>query len=461
MSDEAEKPGIDDTARRQGHSPEVGTGLSGLTKLDWVIALGFVALGVSAVLLVTEFRAVAVAEKGNNYRWFEADCPKIMGNMSDRLADNVRVKLHPIFPLVTYPLISTIVAIGNVSAGNAVRLFHSACAGAWLATLYVIMRLLGCRLPDSLLLTALAASTGAAIFWFIVPETYPLGSLTFLFPLGLVALTRHRQVPDWCWVVAGVGSMGITLTNWMAGLISAFVCKPPRRAVALSLIAFAITVVLVKVEKRLFPQAGETFASRRGYSELRRWVLCEEQGGALNAARVFFLTAAVVPRIELSSFPTQQGRTGLRSGPMLTIQRAPAGSSGTVGQVATVAWGLLLAAGAGALALGRGDGRFRIALAVTLLGQATLYLVYGEETFLYSLNYVPLMILAASLATLSRWRYLVLALAGLLLPCAAWNNACQLNEALNIPPQYPTSKARVDLPVEMHMPIGVAANPLN
>jgi hypothetical protein len=95
---------------------------------------------------------------------------------------------------------------------------------------------------------------------------------------------------------------------------------------------------------------------------------------------------------------------------------------------------------------------------VTLLGHTALYLVYGEETFLYALNFVPLLILAASLATLSRWRSLVLAVAGLLLPCAAWNNACQLREALSFPPQPPASGARLDSRAEMYVPIGVDAN---
>ncbi len=454
MNDEARTRGINDAVRRDGRSPEVGTALLGLAKQDWVIALGFFALALSAVLFVTGSRATAIAEKALNSRWFEANSPLILGYMSDRSFDNSRVKLHPIFPLVTYPLISTITRIGKVSPLEAVWLLNAVTAGVWLGTLYLIMRLLDCRLLDSLLFTSIAASSGAAMFWFIVPETYPLGSLTLLLPLGLVALARHRRVPDWWFVTASAASLSITLTNWMAGLIAAFVCKPLRRAFALSLAALAITAVLVLVQRTAFLHANASFISPRGYSIIKRWVQREEQGGALNAARVLFLTSAVVPRIELSGFESQQGPTG----PMLTIQRAPMGSSGILGQVATIAWGLLLAAGAVALSVGRGDARFRIALVVTLLGQTTIYLVYGEETFLYALHCVPLLILAASLATLSRWRYFVLAVAGLLLPCAAWNNARQLTEALNLPPRPTTSGVRIDSRFEMHVPIGVATH---
>jgi len=421
-------------------------------KRDWVIALVFFTFGVSAVLLVTRARGTAITEKAMNWRWFEADSPLILGNMADRFSENVRVKLHPLFPLVTYPLISGITWIGNLAPLDAVWVLNAVCAGLWLGALYLMMRLLDCRLLDSLLFTSLAASSGAAVFWFIVPETYPLGSLTVLLALGLVALARHRPVPDWWFIVASAGSLSITLTNWVAGLIGAFVCKPPRRAVILSLTAFAIVVGLLLVEKIAFPGATPWFISPRGYIKHKSYVLCEEQGGAFNAARVLYLTSEVVPRIELSTFEGQQGQTG----PMLTIQRSPAGSSGVLGQVATFTWALLLAAGAFGLVAGRGDVRFRIALAVTLLGESAVYLLYGEETFLYALNCVPLMILAAALATLSRWRYFVVAAAALLLPCAAWNNACQLREALDIPARPATSRAPLDPRAAMHLPIGAA-----
>ncbi len=140
---------------------------------------------------------------------------------------------------------------------------------------------------------------------------------------------------------------------------------------------------------------------------------------------MLLLTAPVIPRIELSPYPQQLGTLG----PMLTIQHAPPGSSGLLGQAATVAWVLLMTAGAAALIGGRGLESFRIALGVMILEQLGIHLIYGEETFLYALNYVPLLVLAASLATRSRWRPLVLACAVVFIPCAAWNNVSPARES--------------------------------
>jgi hypothetical protein len=457
VSDETIRGLSNDTVRGQGGPPEVGRASSGLAKRDWLIALGLFVVGVSAILVVTGTRSAAFTEKSLGSRWFEADCPITLANMSDRFSDNSKVKLHPLFPLVTYPLISGIMRIGDVSALQAVWVLNAAAAGVWLGILFLTMRLLDCRLLDSLLFTSLAASSGAAMFWFLVPETYPLGSVTMLLPLGLVALARHRRVPDWWFVVASAASVSITVTNWMASLIATFVCKPPRRALVLSLTALTIIFGLVLVQRISFPLARGVFISPRGYIDHKFYVLCEEQGGPLNSARVIYLTSMIVPRIELSSFRSQQRPLG----PMLTFQRAPAGSSGVLGKVTTIAWGLLLAAGAVALWVGRGDARFRIALAVTLLGQTAVFLIYGEEAFLYGLDFVLLLILVTSLATLSRWRYFVLAIAGLFLPCAFWNNAFQLREALNVPAQPTTSHARLHSRAAMHVPIGVAGTQLD
>jgi len=435
-------------------SRDGGPAMPGLMKRDWLVALVFFAVGLSAVILVTRAQRTAIADKVMTWRWFEADCPEILASMSDRSADNQKVKLHPIFPLMTYPVITAITWIGHVSPLEAVWLLNAATAGVWLGTLYLVMRLLDCRLLDSLLFTCLAASSGAATFWFFVPETYPLGSLTILLALGLVALARHRRVPDWWFVVASAGSLTITVTNWIAGLIGTFVSRPPRRAAVLSAGALAVVLGLLFVEKATFPRADSWFISPRGYSRHKLYFLCGEQGGALNAARVIYLTSAVVPRIELSTWVSQQ----TPHGPMLTIQRAPAGSSGVIGLVATITWGLLLAAGAMALVAGRGDVRFRIALAVTILGETVVYLIYGEETFLYALNCVPLLILAVALATLSRWRYVVVAATALLLPCAAWNNISQLRAALDIPVQAPRIGARLDPRPQLPLTIGAAAS---
>ncbi len=231
-------------------------------------------------------------------------------------------------------------------------------------------------------------------------------------------------------------SLSVTVTNWMAGLISTALGKPPRRAIVITLSALAAIFVLVVIQRALLPGSNGSIFNPKGIMEAeKQFILADNQGGPGAAARVFFLTSAVMPRIDMS-------RTeGTAAGRMFTIQASPPGSSGTLGLVATVLWGFLLIAGVAAIVRGTGNVRFRIALGATLLGQLGLHLLYGAETFLYALNYTPLLVLSASLATLGRFRYAVLAAAILLLPCQAVNNVRQLRSALDAP-----RKATPDLP---------------
>jgi hypothetical protein len=85
----------------------------------------------------------------------------------------------------------------------------------------------------------------------------------------------------------------------------------------------------------------------------------------------------------------------------------------------------------GGLLSSRGDRRLRIVLGGTLAGQVLLHMVYGEETFLYTMHVAPLLILAAALATTATaWRRTILLLAVALTGVAAVGNASQLAIAM-------------------------------
>ena len=316
----------------------------GFTRLDWLMVLGLFAVAFSGVLLVTFPRTKSITDLalGEYGRWFESDSGEFLRMMSDRNDESKRVKLHPLFPLITLPPTRLIMAIGGLSPLHAVFVLNAATAGVWAEVLYAIMRLLDCRRGDSLLFTSLAGTSGAAFFWFIVPETYPLGSLTILVSLLLMALSRRRRLPDWALIASSAASLSILISNWMAGVITTFLCKPPRRAVVLSLVAAALVAGLAASQRLVFPRMSGLFFSPRGYADQKIYLMAHEQGGPLEAARVIFLTAEVTPRIDLARSWTQWTHMG----PQLTIQHSGVGSSGAAGKAATVFWMPLLAAGA-------------------------------------------------------------------------------------------------------------------
>jgi len=71
---------------------------------------------------------------------------------------------------------------------TAVRIVIAAVALVQLAV--HLLRLIGCRQFDAALFSILAATSAAAMFWFVIPETYSFGSLSILLALGLTALAH-------------------------------------------------------------------------------------------------------------------------------------------------------------------------------------------------------------------------------------------------------------------------------
>ena len=83
--------------------------------------------------------------------------------------------------------------------------------------------------------------------------------------------------------------------------------------------------------------------------------------------------------------------------------------------------------------------RFGIVLGLTALWHLALHLVYGgEETFLYSLHWLPLLVVIAAFGTMTRARAVARVLAAALVACATVNNQRQFTQAVNAVPHYLT-----------------------
>jgi hypothetical protein len=121
-------------------------------------------------------------------------------------------------------------------------------------------------------------------------------------------------------------------------------------------------------------------------------------------------------------------RLGIAEGypvPVMSVQRSPEFSTGAPGTAATVAWILLLSTiPLTVFQLYKNESAV-IVLGGYVVSQFALYCVYGLETFLYSVNYLPILIALAALGVKTRIRPLILALSAVIAVSAALNNAAQ------------------------------------
>lgn len=353
--------------------------------------------------------------------WFEGDLSRVVADMSVREANHGRTKTHPLFLLATHPAVFAIKHVAGVEPLVAIRVLMAAVAFGWIVALFALCRLLGCRIVDATLLSLLGASSAASVFWFTVPETFGLGSLTILLALLVSARAELRPVPLLAWVAVNVATLGITITNWMAGLLATAVHQTRRRTVEVAAYAFSITTVLWGVQKYLYPTAT-FFLGERDFAT--NWnVLNPEGAGGLSVLLAFFFHSLLMPAFELTYKPYKT------QVPLLSVQHATPGEGALAGLPGTAAWAVLLGVGLWALMRGEGRRRFRICLGSLLAGQLVLHLLYGDETFLYALHAAAILVPLAALGATTRLRPLVLTLLLVLLPLALANNLREFNRA--------------------------------
>lgn len=394
--------------------------------LDTALAVAAaLAAGAATLVLFRSLDPRLLAWPAGNDVWFEGDLPAVFRNLLNRFSDQTRNGDHPLFPLfATVPV--TALHHAGLSAHGAVGAFLSAVAGAWAALLFTALRLLHLRRPDALILTAAGCSTASAIFWLPVPESAGLGSVTILAILIAAALSDRRPLPEAAVAAASAFSLSVTVTHWFAGLLLAAARLAPRRALQVSVNAFALVVLLWSVQRAIVPSA-EFFI---GYTAHAKFILHPDAGGPRAVVTTLLVHSAVMPRPAVRHEP--------KWGDVLSIQHAGLRPAGAAAVAATAAWAALLLLGAAAMRLA---GRtVRIVAPGALGGQLVLHLLYGEESFLYALSTVPLLLVVAAHAARTRLRPAVLLLALVFIASAAPLNLARFREAARFMEQ------RADIP---------------
>lgn len=358
--------------------------------------------------------------------WFQSDMTRVFYNMTGVESSHYRASVHPLFSLIAYYGVFvveySIRLFRNITAEQSAQLFVAVTAGIWTATLYSLLRLLALPRVDAVLFSMLGVLSAASLFWFSVPETYSFGSVSILLALVTAsAYQRHRVAEGW-FVIASAATLSITITNWMAGLGAAFITLKFGRALRVTLVAFAIVYLLWLLEKQLFPTTG-SFLNNSG--ELN-YIFREETGGPLHILIAFFSTTVVMPEIQLV------GKIDRPDWLVLSVQHSFPWHGGPLNLAAFCSWLALFSLGFWHLLSGPAAVKIRLLIGAVLAGQLVLHLIYGEETFLYSLHFLPLLIITAALASTGRYRRVALVLVTAVLITAGTNNLVRFREARQV-----------------------------
>ncbi len=380
--------------------------------IDILIAFVFVILGGVASYLGAQLIDPIIVKVWNS--WFGGDMPRVFDNMTSRGSDHYRLKVHPLFSLIAFPPVTVLEKALHLEPIIAVRIVIAAVAALWLGTLFITLRLLGCRRFDAMLFSLLGATSAAAIFWFTVPETYSFGSLSILLALCFVVLTENYLFSSLWYVAVSALTLSITITNWMVGILVTAVNHRWKQSLQITVNAFAVVTLLWGVQKYIFPSAVFFLGDR----EEKKYVkVFKSAGEYLTVIKSFVSNTIVMPAIQLTENIKKP------EWPYMSPQATDPGSGSIWGFIAVGLWMALLGLGMWGCFSSKKHPKLRLVLGFSLLGQLLLHLVYGGgETFLFSLHFAPLLIILAAFSTLTRARLVGLILAGMLIISAGINN---------------------------------------
>lgn len=368
-----------------------------------IVAVTAIAFSTSLLVHYGASRIDATAFERRNFDvYLQGDLPRTYQQMVSRFADGARTGLHPLYPLAVHPLAAAVHALFGISWIEAVRNTVALMAAGWGVCLFLCGRALGVGVLDSALMTGVGLAGASARFWLVVPETFLLGGVALLVALFVAARADSYELGDTWYIASGVATFGSTLTNWSTGVLLALTTMDWRRAVRICLQVVGVTALLWIAEKLVFPNVVFVFDPLG----VRQYVHPLGLSRIADVSRVFFFHTAVAPPLEVCrnlSFPPTPR--------LLTVQGAAIAWGGAMTAFATAVWFAILALGLYALVGLKNHRNARLVLGGSLAFQYGLHLLYGGETFLYSIHWWGLLVALGMLVFQTKARAVVRLLA--------------------------------------------------
>ena len=326
--------------------------------------------------------------------WFGADPPRVFLAMTEPgSAWHYRTSVHPLFSLLTSPLMSALTALGipPLAAGHGMI---ATCGFLTVTFQFFTLRGLGLPRAVAALFTGVLLASATYLHWFSVIETYAWAAVTT--SLMLLVLTSVSAQRQWIWLGASIGTLAVTTTNWSLAITSAFFRLEWRKQISMGVATLIIVAALAVIQKNIYPHAQLFFRPGSITSE-RKWTQVNDATMGLGRWTPFLnvwhvmITSAVTPE------PEEQQN-------IVSNQYAPLTSHTVSGWVALGSWMFMLIAGV----LGGLENRERraafAAVCAFLIGQCTLHAVYGSVTFLYAAHFFPALVMLAGFGWFSRLR---------------------------------------------------------
>ena len=359
--------------------------------------------GVSTYYLIKLHDKNLITASENVY--FQADINRTYSAMSSRVSEaHYRAKVHPLLPIQTYSPVFLLKKLG-LTTFTAVKIVICLTASIWSLCLYGMFRLIGNNRFHALLLTMLGLSSASAMFWLSVPESYALGSINIIIALCFAAFANYKTLSNTNYILVNVITLSTTITNWMSGILVTLAKRSFRETIKICLISLALVTIFWGIQKHFFPYTVFFI----GDSEEADFIFAPNLNRILSLANTFFFHTVISPTVNILDHNAD-------GWPLLSFQNSMPASSNIVEVAGSLLWTFTLAISITAFFKLKDHVPLRLALGFTILGQLFLHLFYGEEIFLYSLHFLPLLLALVSIGLNTKYYKLLVGFITLLIP---------------------------------------------
>ena len=384
------------------HSPKFAM-LSRERIRNRLVLWGKIAPGVLLLLSFISFfllLAIEISKTGiftSPVNFFELDFGRVIGDLTSISGDHYRTKVHPIFVLM-FGLFGSAMKQATGDAGLSAVLLTNFVGAAGVLLSYVVFIMLCHDRLNAFLLACLYGVTNASIFFSVIPETSSFASCSLIFTYALFLWSlRERTIRQPLWILAGILTLGITITNFAQTFICyLIVCcsiydfkKNPKKLVDVPIFAgctLLITGLLALLQKAIFPSSNlfflpSSFAEEHLYASIR--IFSDPLPVIGELLQNFFIINISAPNPVVVANPNGGYSLINFSG---LLRYAP------LGWVSLILWLLLLLAGIYSIFFTRENQLFYKGVAFCLLFNFLLHCFYGVydnqiEYFVYAGNF--------------------------------------------------------------------------
>ncbi|MEM8668645.1 MAG: hypothetical protein AAGG48_14085 [Planctomycetota bacterium] len=364
--------------------------------------------------------------------YFGADFPRAFQDLTTRWTKYGGSTKHPMFCLLSLPSFALQKAL-SFSAWQAVRALLAVNSFVLTGLLFVLCKQVSGRNLDALLLSLLFLSTGAAVFWLPVPETYAFGATTVVLPLTLL-LSRRLSESYFAHVASYIVAISVTLTNVVSAIVVAWLQFGTKKTISISIHAAGVLYVVMSIQTLVIPSSG-FIAANEILNQTERY---KNRQSLLTNVRHFFLTSVSPGQIELGIVDPTERRP--QAWPCVDIDQSRSSETlkAVTAQSRMVQLGqygvwLVLLIGSFVIFLSSEEkSRLVTACYLLLVAHLLITLKYGNEPFIYPLHWSPLFVICLGSSMRSRFRVVSLVLVFVLICGNFWTNLPMYLETMEL-----------------------------